>query len=144
MQELISKSVRARMKRFVEIARALKPNNQTGQFFHVTFACHKRKTLAIGINNYRKVNVVNRWGEYLPLKSTSTEKYIAGIHSEISALIKMGLEDCSDLDFYNVRIGNNNQVGMSKPCRNCQRVLKQIGYKNLYYFDENKRICILG
>ena len=141
---MVSKTVIVRMKRFVEIARVLKPNNQTGQFFHVTFICHKRKTLAIGINNYHKVNIPNRWGDYLPSKNDGPVRYIAGVHSEISALIKLGLEDCSDLDFYNIRIGNNNQIGMSKPCKNCQRVLKQIGFKNLYYFDENKRICVLN
>ena len=143
MGELISKSVYLRMKRFVEIARALKPNNQTGQFFHVTFICKKRKTLAIGINNYHKLNIASRWGEYLPGKGARPEHYIAGLHSEISALIKNGNEDCSDLDFFNIRIGNNNQIGVSKPCKNCQRVLQQVGFKNLYYFNEQGKICVL-
>ena len=129
------------MMRGVEIARALKPSNQTGQYFHTTFIYRKRKALAIGINNYNKINLASRWGEYLPCKNDGPTRYIAGIHSEISALIKNGLEDCSDLDFFNVRIGNNNQIGMSKPCKNCQRVLKQVGFKNLYYFDESCRIC---
>lgn len=140
---MISKSIIQRMMRCVEITRALKSHNQTGQYFHATFIFKKRKTLAIGINNYNKVNLVSRWGEYLPCKNDGPTRYIAGIHSEISALIKNGLEDSSDLDFFNVRIGNNNQIGMSKPCKNCQRVLKQIGFKNLYYFNEFGLICEL-
>lgn len=138
---MVSKSIIQRMMRCVEIARALKSSNQTGQYFHTTFIFRKRKALAIGINNYNKINLASRWGEYLPCKNDGPTRYIAGIHSEISALIKNGLEDCSDLDFFNVRIGNNNQIGMSKPCKNCQRVLKQVGFKNLYYFDESCRIC---
>ena len=141
---MVSKAIKKRVRHFIEIARALKPHNQTGQFFHVTFVCHKRKTLAIGINNYKKVNVPNRWGEYLPSKNEGPVRYIAGIHSEISALIKLGLEDCSDLDFYNIRIGNNGQIGLSKPCKNCQRVLMQIGYKNFYYLDGQGKISALN
>lgn len=137
-----ARRIHQRMNHFVEIARALKPRNQTGQFFHVTFICRKRKTLAIGINNYNKANNASRFGEYLPLKSADSP-YIAGIHSEISAIIKNGMEDCSDLDFYNVRINNRNEIAISMPCKNCQRVLKQIGYKNLYYFDIGGRICVL-
>lgn len=130
------------MSHFIEIAKALKPVKQTGRFFHVTFVCRKRKTLAIGINDYRKLNDAKKWGEYVPLKNADSE-YIAGIHSEISALIKNGIEDCSDLDFYNIRITNSNQIAMSKPCGNCQRVLKQVGYKNFYYFDDEIKICKL-
>lgn len=144
MDNRISKSILRRIKRYVEIARALKPNNQTGQFFHVTFICKNRKILSIGINNYRKNLDAKRWGEYRPLKTTRTPDYHPGIHSEISALIKLGREDCSDLDFYNVRIGNNHgEIMISRPCLNCQRVLNQVGFKNIYYHDENKRVCVL-
>ena len=133
-----------RIKRYVEIARALKSNNQTGQFFHVTFINRKSKTLAIGINNYKKNIDPKRWGRYNPTKTSRTPDYHPCIHSEISALIKLGKEDCSELDFYNIRIGNNNgEVMVSRPCINCQRVLNQVGFKNIYYHDENKRVCVL-
>lgn len=131
------------MYRYAEIAKALKPSNQTGQFFHVTFVCKKRKVLAIGINNYHKALDAKKWGEYKPCKSVNTESYRPGIHSEISALIKLGREDCSDLDFFNIRIGNNGEITISKPCPNCYRVLQQIGFKNIYYFDNNHRIAMI-
>lgn len=134
----ISKNIVRRVERYIEIAYALKPASQTGQFFHLTFVCSKKKILAIGINNYHKILDSRKWGEYKPCKTDNVSSYRPGIHSEISALIKLGREDCSDLDFFNIRIGNNGEVMVSKPCLNCQRVLNQIGYKNIYYFDENK------
>lgn len=143
MNSFITKNIRRRIEHYVEIARALKPTNQTGQFFHTTFICKKRKILAIGINNYNKTIDTRKWGEYKPNKALNTESYRPGIHSEISALIKLGREDCSDLDFYNIRIGNNDEIMVSRPCPNCQRVLEQVGFKNVYYYDERKRIQII-
>lgn len=141
--EKVSKSILRRIKHYVEIARALKPSKQSGHFFHVTFVTKKSKVLAIGINNYRRNLDAKKWGEYKPLKNDQTSNYYPAIHSEISALIKLGREDCSDLDFFNIRIGNTNDIMISKPCLNCQRVLRQVGYKNVYYFNENKRVCVL-
>lgn len=137
----IGKNVIRRVERYIELARALKPSNQTGQMFHVTIACRKRKIIAIGINNYRKLHNAERWGHYHPCKSLNTSLYRPGIHSEISALIKLGLEDCKDLDFFNIRIGNNGEVMVSRPCENCYRVLNQVGYRHCYFFNENGKLC---
>jgi prepilin-type processing-associated H-X9-DG protein len=116
-----------------EITRALKSSKQTGKSFHTTFAFRGNKLLSIGINNYNKQHPSHKFGKYVPTKSEGN--YIAGIHSEISSVIKLGLEDCSDITFVNLRIDNNNKLANSKPCLNCNRVLDQLGYKNIWYFD---------
>lgn len=136
----MSKNIYRRIKKYVEIARALKPGHQTGQYFHVTIVCKKRKVLAIGINDLHKLNIDHRFGPYTPSRGAAAGSYKSGIHSEVSALIKLGREDCSDLDFYNIRINNLGLPAASKPCHNCQRVLRQVGYKNIYYFDENGNV----
>ena len=72
------------------------------------------------------------FGAYKGFKD-NPEKYIASIHSEIDALIKMGKTDCSKLTFVNVRIDNEDKVKIAKPCQNCMKVLQGLGFKNIFY-----------
>jgi len=118
-----------------EITRALKHSKQTGKCFHTTFAFKGSKLLAIGINNYTKQHPLHKFGPY---KSSKGGDYKAGIHSEVSAIIKLGLEDCSAITFVNLRIDNNNKLAKSCPCINCQRVLDQLNYKNIWFYDGEK------
>jgi hypothetical protein len=120
----------ARMER---IAKALKPHHQNGKSFHVSFGYHGSKLLAIGINDYSKAHRSHIFGEYKANKRGS--KYQSGIHSEISMLLKLGLEDCSHLTVVNIRIDNNGNPAISKPCVNCQAVLDQVSYKALWFHD---------
>jgi hypothetical protein len=119
-------------KRLEEIAKALKPVHQSGKSFHVTVVYRKNKMLCIANNNYNKNHPYHKFGEYAATKGGD---YMAGIHSETAALIKLGLEDCSDLTFVNLRIDNNGNPAISRPCDNCQRVLDQIGYKKIWFYD---------
>ena len=116
-----------------EITRALKSSKQTGKSFHTTFAFRGSKLLSIGINNYNRQHPSRKFGKYHATKGSGI--YTPGIHSEVSALIKLGLEDCCDITFVNLRINNNDKIANSKPCPNCSRVLNQIGYKNIWYYD---------
>ena len=120
--------------RLEDISRSLMSHKRTGKSFHTTFIFSGNKMLKIGINNYDKQHKSNKYGNYTPTRGDSYN-YVAGIHSEISAIIKIGLEDCSHLTFINIRIGCNGLPAISKACANCQRVLNQIGFKRLYYFD---------
>ena len=126
-------------KRLEEIARALKPVYQSGRTFHVTAVYKKNKMLCIAHNNYNKKHPYHKFGVYKPLKDGS-ENYTAGIHSECAALIKLGMEDCSDLTFVNIRIGSDGKTAISKPCDNCQRVLDQVGHKKIWFFDGQKYV----
>jgi len=127
-------------KRLEEIAKALKPVSQSGKNFHVTFVYNKNKLLCVANNDYRKRHPYHKFGEYLP--EIKTDRYIPGIHSECAAIIKMGLEDCSHLTFVNLRIDNNGNPAISKPCNNCSRLLNQIGFKQIIFFDGEKYIKV--
>jgi deoxycytidylate deaminase len=133
---VISKNTMQRISSYVEFARALRGRKQTGQSFHVTFICKKRKVIAIGVNSYIKLCPAHRVGPYLPNKTQRKDTYIPGLHSEIAAIIKAGYTDCGDFVFFNIRINNHDEVAPSKPCPNCQRVLSQLGFKSIYYFDK--------
>ena len=121
--------------RLEAIASALKNSRQNGKSFHVTFIYHGNKLLSIGTNDYEKRHRSLRFGEYKPTRGDA-RGYTAGIHSEIDAAIKLGISDCRHLKFVNIRIDNNGKPAISRPCANCQRVLKtQLGFKELHYFD---------
>tara|TARA_R110000765_G_scaffold213066_1_gene318102 strand:- start:1208 stop:1603 length:396 start_codon:yes stop_codon:yes gene_type:complete len=124
-----------KFKRLEEIAKALKPIHQSGKSFHVTVIFKKNKLLCIANNNYKKLHPWHKFGRYLPTKSEGV--YTSGIHSECAALIKLGRMECDDLTFVNLRIDNNGEPAMSKPCKNCHRVLEQVGYKQLWYYNGN-------
>jgi len=120
------------------ITRALKPIHQTGRAFHTTFVFNKKKLVCIANNDYSKQHRYHKFGHYKSKYHIGT--YSAGIHSECSALIKMGIEDCSHLTFINVRIDNDDNVAVSKPCVNCQTLLESIGYKKLWYYNGERYI----
>lgn len=126
----------------MQLAKAMKPTKQSGRAYHVTFICKKRKVVAIGFNDFHRRHPARKWGEYNPTKNIDAE-YEPCLHSEISAIIKCGQEDCSQYDFFNIRINNNGKIAPSKPCENCQRVLNQIGYNKVYYFDEEMNLKTL-
>lgn len=121
-------------KRLEEITRCLKSHNQTGKTFHTTFIYKGNKLLKIGHNSYKKLHREHKFGKYHPTKD-DTSRYTAGVHSEMNAIIRLGQTDCSDLTFCNIRIGNNDKPLISKPCGNCRRVLEQVGFKTLWYYD---------
>jgi len=132
----MTKSLEQRINKCIEIARCLKKHKETGRSFHCTFVYEKSKLLCIGYNNYNKLHRRTKFGAYLGYKD-NPEKYIASIHSEIDALIKLGRTDCSKLTFINIRIDKNEKVNMAKPCNNCANILLGIGFKRIYYTDAN-------
>jgi deoxycytidylate deaminase len=124
------------LERCVEITKGLKPQKQNGRSFHTTFIFHKARILSIGYNDYKKLHPYHRLGKYVGYK-TNPENYQPCLHSEISAILKLGEEDLSKYSFVNVRIDGKNNLALSKPCPNCERVLRQVGFKRLFYSSEN-------
>ena len=126
-------------QRLENITRAMQPLYQDGQCFHTTFAFHGNRLLAIGMNQYSKLHRHHKLGVYKSTKGSS-KNYQSGIHSEAMTILKLGIDDCSRLTFVNIRIDNKNQAAVSKPCPNCYRLLKEYGFKNLYYHDGKEYI----
>lgn len=129
---MVSKATQYRVQRVIEMARALKPLKSTGKPFHVTACYRKNKLLSIGCNDYRHLHPERRFGKYVANKTGG--KYIPGRHSEIAAVMNAGEDDFSNITFINVRINNNDEVDIAKPCPNCYRVLaEQLGFKSIIY-----------
>ena len=126
-----------RLEKCIEISLGLRPSKQTGRSFHTTFIFDKKRILSIGTNDYNKHHPYHKMGEYRGFKS-NPEHYRPCLHSEISALLRLGEEDCSRYVFVNVRIDNNNKISMAKPCQNCQKILDGVGYKKIIYSTSEK------
>ena len=62
---------------------------------------------------------------------------IVGTHSELSAVIKLGEEDCSGLTIVNTRINRNNKLDFSAPCNGCSDMIKQLNFKEVWYSNAN-------
>lgn len=126
-------------KRLEDIARSLKRTEQTGKSYHCCFVYLGNKLIKIGQNNYTKLHRSHKLGNYKSFKNNSSN-YIAGIHAEIDAAIRLGETDCSDYKFINIRIDNNGNSAISKPCKNCERILRELNVKRIIYFDGKKYI----
>lgn len=126
--------------RLESITAALKVTQQTGNSFHVTFVYHGSKLICIANNDCTKLHREHKFGKNYGKYKVSKEPYISGVHGEAAALIKLGLTDCSHLTFVNIRIKDDGTPGLSKPCPNCQRILDQVGYKRIWYYDGNNYV----
>lgn len=58
-----------------------------------------------------------------------------GVHSEMDAVIKLGITDCTGLTIVNTRVNRNNKLDMSKPCRGCMDMIRKLNFKSVYYMD---------
>lgn len=130
--------------KLIETSVALKAN-QTGRCFHTSFILSKGKVLAIGMNDYNKLHLNHRFGQYHPRKINSDKHYVAGIHSEIDSILKLGRVDFSRYELVNIRIDNNGKLACAYPCPNCLRVITdQLQFKRIYYsISENKDFGII-
>lgn len=120
--------------RLEEITRSMKMGLQTGKSFHTTFVFKGSKMVCLASNNYNKIHPHHKFTAY----TKSEGNYKPSLHSEIASLIRIGVTDCTDLTFVNIRIDNNGNPAISQPCENCARILRSVGYKYLCYYDGEK------
>ena len=138
-----SNAVKNRMHRYVNLAKALFRKGATshGRTFNVCFAVDKSHVIAIGLNDYdRDMSGYNRRLR-TTYKHVGDENYVPSLHAEISAVLKIGVDDCSDLSFYNIRLDRNCHCKNSQPCANCLRILRMVNAKNIYFYDNDMTIC---
>ncbi len=118
--------------RLIEIAKAMKTQKSTGRAFHVTAITKGKKILCLGWNNYLKGHSIKRFGKYENWRKLPNE-YLPCRHGETDAIIKFGETDLSNYTVINVRVSNNNEIKLSKPCPNCTRVLSEINCRRVFY-----------
>lgn len=104
---------------------------------HFSFIYDKNKLLSIGINS-PKTHPLNLKYNYLN-KQNNKISHIVGTHSEMSAVIKLGLESCEGLTIINTRINRKNEIDYSFPCNGCMEMLKELKFSKIFYTSKDKK-----
>jgi deoxycytidylate deaminase len=123
--------------RYVELTHALKDNchNFKCRCKHFSFIVKKNKILSIGINNPKKTHPRNIRYKYTGRFNNDISTYV-GVHSELSAVLKYGLEDCTGHILINTRVNAAGEIANSKPCNGCQNLIYQLNFKKVYYTND--------
>ena len=87
---------------------------------------HRNSIVSIGMNSYKTH----------PLIAARTEWPF--LHAEQHAIIRAGVDNCEGLDLYIARVLKNNDLALSKPCKVCIELIKDVGIKNIYYSTNAK------
>lgn len=120
--------------RYIEITHALKNNSHKikCRCKHFSFIVNKNKILSIGINNPKKTHPRNLQYKYTGRYNNDISGYI-GVHSELSAIIKYGFDDCTNHILINTRVNAAGEIANSRPCAGCQNLIKQLNFKRVFY-----------
>ena len=87
---------------------------------------HKNNIISVGTNSYKTH----------PLMAARTQwPYL---HAEQHAIIRAGVDNCEGLDLYIARVLKNNNLALSKPCNVCNKLIRDVGIKNVYYSTNAK------
>ena len=118
--------------KIIEVSYALiNKHNADLRCRHFSFILDRNRIISIGLNS-PKTHPLNLKYNYIN-KNNQKISDIVGTHSELSAVIKLGEEDCSGLTLVNTRINRNNQLDFSAPCFGCCDMIKQLNFKSVYY-----------
>ena len=122
--------------KIIEVSYALiSKHNADLRCRHFSFIMDRNKIISIGLNSLKthpknlKYNYVNKLNQNI--------SDIVGTHSELSAVIRLGKENCSGLTLVNTRINRNNELDFSAPCSGCLDMIKQLNFKSVYFSGNN-------
>ncbi len=87
-----------------------------------------RKNLDVYVHSHSAILV--KGGRVI---GTGLNRYENGIHAEVSAIMKNRNSNLRGADLYVSRALRANPCGMSKPCEECQKVIKEYGINKVYY-----------
>jgi hypothetical protein len=119
-----------------EISHALASKHASDQRCrHFSFIMHKKRVLSIGFNT-PKTHPINLKYDFVNKKNVPIHDLV-GTHSELSAVIKLGTENCEGLIMVNTRVNRRNEIDFSMPCRGCQSFLDTLNFKKIYYSDKS-------
>lgn len=123
-------------ERSLKLARSLFNPCLNKEQHHFTFLFKKNKLLSIGCNNYN----LNAKALYFAERfNVEQKKQFPSLHSEISSISRIWGRVYIDkrIRLVNVKFTKAGQVGIARPCRDCQEVLSALGIEEIYWTENN-------
>jgi deoxycytidylate deaminase len=74
--------------------------------------------------------------------SLKYKKWEESLHAEQSALLNLDWEKLKGCSILVYRVNSFGKLGMAKPCPMCQKLIKYVGIKNIYYTNEDGEIIL--
>lgn len=59
------------------------------------------------------------------------------LHAETNCVVSHGFDNCDGLSIAVARVHKNGDLSMARPCPTCEKVLKEVGIKKVYYTTWN-------
>ena len=71
--------------------------------------------------------------KYSSKVNTNYIRWIDSIHAEVDAIIHSNIRDCKRASILVIRLNNNDDFRLSKPCSHCLSLIHHVGIKKIYY-----------
>lgn len=100
-----------------------------GKTKHFTFLVNKNRIVHMGWNDYNTSHPILQKLGY-GLKK---------LHSEVAAILpfRNNLQSLAGMDIVNTRVNTFGEIKLSKPCIICAHWVGMVGFKNIYYTDND-------
>lgn len=98
---------------------------------HFSFILKNKRIVSIGMNS-PKTHPLNLKYNYIN-KQRHKISEVVGTHSELRAVIKLGLEEYKGYTLVNTRINRNQEIDYSFPCNGCMEMIKELGFDRVIY-----------
>lgn len=128
VEDLLARLNRAsrKVQRYFELARRMAKESTYGKLRHGAVLVKGGNIISVGFNK----------GCYCAFGQRFRDFYNYGHatqHAEISAILGIPESSTRDTTMFVVRINNNDDFRMSKPCCMCHQVLEFVGVRKVYY-----------
>lgn len=101
---------------------------------HFSFILYRNRIVSLGWNQKKTHPLAHKYGYEYPY-----------IHSELHSILNFNgsLADLESCELVNIRINRKGKALLSKPCKDCKRLLRSFVFKNVFYTDnEGKLKCL--
>lgn len=119
-------------KKIIEVSYALAGKcGHNKRCKHFSFILKNKRIVSIGINS-PKTHPLNLRYNYIN-KQRHKISEVVGTHSELRAVIKLGLEDYRGYTLVNTRINRKHELDYSFPCNGCMEMIRELGFDKVLY-----------
>lgn len=130
---------KVQIQRYFNMAKNVSELSDYTQFKLGAVIVYKNRIVSAGWN-VKKENPLQK--KYNHLRGFDVDKYVNSLHAEMYAIIKardldINWEKASIFIYRQLRDGTK---ALAKPCPACEKAIKDLGIKNVYYTGKNKYV----